>query len=171
MYEQHKNEQYFYDASTLDHLANFLEAYKSPCCLCAPMLGKHLSERGSPVTILDIDQRFARTKGFRTYDINKPEWLGTEFDLIICDPPFFNVSLSQLFSTIRVLALNNFQQKVLVSYLSRRTSAIVGTFSRFQIEPTGYFPKYQTVRDIDRNKIEMFGNLDSASMELLNSSG
>ena len=167
MYERHDNEQYFFDGRTLEQLAEFVSSWTSPCCLCAPLLGQHLAELGISVTILDIDTRFAGTKGFRKYDLYRPEWLGTEFDLILCDPPFFNVSLSQLFSAIRMLARNDFQQQILISYLERRSEAVVNVFSPFRLSPTGYFPRYQTVRDTDKNRIEMFGNLDATQVARL----
>jgi|GEM_PF-1010075 len=159
MHERHEHEQYFFDQGTLDHLAAFASDWKSPCGLCAPMLGKRLAEEGVPVTILDIDSRFAGIPGYRRFDVYRPEWLGQEFDLIICDPPFFNVSLSQLFDAIRTLACNKFTQSILISFLSRRAPAIAGTFAPFEIRATGYFPSCQTVQKTEKNSIEFFGNL------------
>jgi hypothetical protein len=46
MYEKHENEQYFFDEATLEHLSAFVASWSSPCCLCAPMLGKHLEAQG-----------------------------------------------------------------------------------------------------------------------------
>jgi len=103
MYELHEQEQYFFDRPTLAHLSTFVARFPHPCCLCAPLLGKTLVDRGTQVTILDVDERFAALPGYRRYDLYRPEWLGEEFGLIICDPPFYKVSLSQLFSTIRTL--------------------------------------------------------------------
>src|SRR5690349_5948980 len=100
MYELHENEQYFFDEPTLDRLARFLEPWRAPCCLCAPLLGKRLAQRGLAVHVLDIDERFANVRGFQRYDIYRPTWLGVEFGIILCDPPFFNVSLAQLFTAI-----------------------------------------------------------------------
>lgn len=159
MHELHQHEQYFYDEATLDHLANFLENWSNPCCICAPMLGKKLVQRDSPVTILDIDERFADLKGFRKYDIYRPQRLEQKFDLILCDPPFTKVSLSQLFAALRILSQDDFDQPILISFLASRMDAVVGTFAPFGITPTGYLPKYRTVRDVEENKIEMFGNL------------
>ncbi len=90
MDELHQNEQYFFDQPTLDHLASFGQQFSNPCCLCAPLLGQPLVERGCQVTILDIDRRFASLPGFQHYDIFSPIWLEEEFDLIVCDPPFFD---------------------------------------------------------------------------------
>lgn len=167
MYELHDREQYFFDEATLDHLVRFVSAWRAPCCLCAPLLGKRLSECGVDVTILDIDERFADSPGFHRYDICRPQWLGAEFDLIFCDPPFFNVSLSQLLTAVRTLARNDFQQQLVVSYLQRRGDAIIGTFSPFGISPTGYCPTYQTVRDTDKNRIELFTSLPEEQIEAL----
>lgn len=159
MYEKHENEQYFFDQATLTHLADFVAAFPNPCCVCAPLLGQELEKRGVAVRILDIDERFAGLRGFRRYDLYKPKWLGEEFGLIVCDPPFFNLSLAQLFKALRLLSRNEYQQPMLVSYLSRRAASLTGTFIRFGLEATGYRPSYQTVQKIARNEIEFFGNL------------
>jgi hypothetical protein len=111
------------------------------------------------VRILDIDDRFKDVRGYRNFAIHRPEWLGEKYDLIICDPPFFNVSLSQLFAAIRTLALNDFSQPILVSYLKRRSKNILGTFSKFGLAETEYFPAYQTVKECQRNDIRFFSNI------------
>ncbi len=111
------------------------------------------------VATLDVDERFAHLRGFRRYDIYRPEWLGQQFGLIVCDPPFFKVSLSQLFGAIRTLSRNDYSQPLLLSYLCRRSANVLGTFARFTLEPTNYQPGYQTVQRAERNHIEFFGNL------------
>jgi len=171
MDERHENEQYFFTADTLAHLSAFLARYSSICVICAPMLGKALAERGAKVTILDIDERFADLPGFRHWDLSRPNWLGEEFDIIVCDPPFFNVSLSQLFQALRLLARNSYEQKLLVSYLHRRSRAVLSTFRAFALEPTGFEPRYQTVQEITKNRIEFFSNLGSDAHRDLASSG
>ncbi len=167
MYEKHDTEQYFFDGPTLDHLANFVSSFDNPCCLCAPLLGKMVVERGYHVRILDVDDRFARVPGFILYDIYRPKWLGETFDLIVCDPPFYNVSLSQLFIAIRTIARHDYSQPLLISYLTRRSENLLGTFSPFKLVPTGYRPGYQTVQACQRNDIEFFGNLGAAWVEKL----
>jgi hypothetical protein len=162
VYELHENEQYFFDKPTLAYLADFVSQFENPCCLCAPLLGQELERRGAQVRTLDIDERFSSLRGFRKYDIYRPEWLGEEFGLILCDPPFYNVSLSQLFAAIRMLSRNDFTQPLLVSYLARRASNVIGTFARFGLQPTGYRPGYQTVRKLQRNDVEFFGNVPVA---------
>ena len=163
MHEKHENEQYFFDRPTLATLADAVAAFPNPCCLCAPLLGQELERRGVDVRVLDIDERFAGLRGFRRYDLYRPEWLGEAFGLIVCDPPFFGVSLSQLFTAIRLLSRNDYSQPLLISYLARRASNILGTFARFGLAPTGYRPRYLTVQDQDtRNAIEFFANVPTS---------
>lgn len=159
MQELHRNEQYFFDRATLRHLSRFVASFPNPCCLCAPLLGRELSEQGVQVTILDIDERFAPVAGFRRFDIYRPEWIDEKFGLIVCDPPFFNVSLSQLYAALRLLSQFDYNQRLLISYLTRRSSNLLGTFASFNLSPTGYFPSYQTVDNAERNQIEFFSNL------------
>ena len=165
MYELHENEQYFFDEPTLERLASFVSTFATPCCVCAPLLGKHIVDRGGSVRILDIDTRFAGVPGFRRFDLRRPEWLGEKYDLIVCDPPFFKVSLSRLFAGIRVLSCNDFGQSILVSYLVRRSHAVLGTFARFGLRPSGARPTYQTVQRTEWNEVEFFTNLDAARLE------
>lgn len=167
MYELHEHEQYFFDKATITQLTTFLSQFESICTLCAPMIGKALNDLKKDVTILDIDDRFSTEKGYLNWNIYKPAWINKTFDIIFCDPPFFNVSLSQLFKAIRTLSHNNFDQNLMLSYLSRRSEAITGSFHLFHLQPTGYFPTYVTVQKIERNQIEIFSNIDEDQTKLL----
>ncbi len=167
MDELHSLEQYFFDSETLAHLVEFLGDFKKPCCLCAPLLGKALVERGVSVTILDTDDRFASVPGYVPFNVYRPEWTGQSFDIIFCDPPFFHVSLSQLFHAVRLVASNDFGQRLMLCYLRRRAAAVLGTFSPFGLLGTGYLPSYQTVQRTERNEIEIFSNLGEAAISKL----
>lgn len=168
MYELHENEQYFFHEETIRHLSQFLSRWRSPCCICAPLLGQRLAAEGVQVRILDIDDRFEATPGYKRFDLHRPQWLGESFDIILCDPPFYSISLSRLFSALRTLSRNDFRQKLMIGYLKRRESAALGTFAKFQLKPSGYFPKYQTVQRVSRNDIEFFSNLEQDELEILN---
>lgn len=166
MYEIHRNEQYFFNSYTLRILSNLIKDINlyPVCCLCAPLLGKKLLDIGmfpAYVDILDIDKRFSNLASFIHYDIRRPIHINYMYKLIVCDPPFFSVSLSQLFNTIYKLSGYDFNRKIFISYLKRRENAILGAFSKFNLEPTGFYPKYQTVDTSDRNKIELYGNIEN----------
>jgi hypothetical protein len=160
MEERHEREQYFFDADTIRVLADFVESFERPCCLCAPMLGRELHRRGRVVRVLDVDRRFADLAGFVEWDLYRPQHLQEEFDLVLCDPPFFNVSLSRLFTAVRMLCHFDLTKRVMISYPVRRSGAILGTFTPFGLRATGYHPAYQTVEKCEKNDIEFFANFD-----------
>ena len=161
MDERHDREQYFFDAPTLAALSDFCGRFERVCCLCAPMLGRELHRRGRAVRVLDVDRRFADVPGFVEWDLYRPTHLDDDFDLLLCDPPFFNVSLSQLFMAVRLLCHFDLSRRVMISYPARRRGAILGTFAPFNLRPTGYHPGYQTVQKCEKNDIEFFANFDA----------
>lgn len=156
--ENHQNEQYFFDQTTINAICDWLEGFSNPCILCAPMVSSELHRRGQVICTLDIDLRFESLTGFKLWDIFRPAYLDEQFDIIVCDPPFFNVSLSQLYDALHILSHYDLTQKMFVSYLSRRADAFENVFHHFGMIRTGIFPKYQTVKNCDRNEIEFFAN-------------
>jgi hypothetical protein len=110
--------------------------------------------------VLDVDRRFADVRGFIEWDLYRPKILEQPFDVILCDPPFFRASLSQIFRAIRVLCHFDFSRKVMVSYLARRANALLGTFAPFNLRSTGYHPGYRTVQKCEKNDIAFFANFD-----------
>lgn len=156
-----ENEQYFFDAPTVEHLADFAEMYEHPCILCAPTLGRELVRRGKTPAILDIDERFQATPGFRKFDIKRPVYTSEVYDIVIVDPPFFNVSLSQLFHALRVLTHYDFEHPVLVTYLARRAHAFKAAMKPFKFEEVGFAPQYESVVPGPKNDIVFFANFDA----------
>ena len=167
MYEHHRREQYFFDPPTLTRLADFAQTFARPCCLCAPMVARELAGRGVTVRLLDTDERFASLPGYQHYDLYRPAWLDETFDLILCDPPFFRVSLSQLFVALRTLSHFDFEQPLLLAYLTRRSDRLLGSLALFNLAPTGYFPGYQTVDTSDKSRIELYSNLPGERLAAL----
>ncbi len=158
MLERHEAEQFFWDAPTLESLGDVAARFDNPCALCAPLLGRVWNERGVKSRSLDFDERFAADENFARFDLYRPLWRDESYGIIICDPPFWKVSLSQLFAAIRLLSHHDFEQKLAICYPTRRAKNICGTFAKFGLEPTDYFPGYLTVQELERNRIEFFAN-------------
>jgi hypothetical protein len=158
MRERQEIEQYFFDEATLDDLARVASRFDNPCCLCTPSLGAELEQRGVLATTLDLDERFSHLRGFRPYDLARPEPLGEQFDIIICDPPFLTISLPQLFAAIEVLSQGDYTQPLLINNLSSRARQITHVLAPFGLQPTGYHPGYRTIQNVGRNRMELFGN-------------
>lgn len=161
--ERHEQEQFFFDDETVKGIADMLQPLRRVCVLCAPRVGIELERRGCSPVVLDVDKRFGDLPGFRWWDITRPTFIAEKFDVILSDPPFFNVSLSQLFTAVRLLSHHDFTQRLMIGYLTRRANAILGTFAPFGLRATGFRPRYETVDNADRNEIELFANFELKS--------
>ena len=158
--EKHENEQYFFTEETAEFMVQTAMKFNKICCICCPSVGKRLEEKGADVTILDIDKRFSNLSGFKYWDIKQPEYLAEEFDLIIMDPPFFNVSMREIRKAIQILThFDTKRTKVMISYLSRREKAFKLGMKPFEMEAMEYVPEYNTVDVTEiKNRIEFYVN-------------
>lgn len=161
--ERRDSEQYFFDSETADALADFLEPLGCACLLCAPTVGVELEDRGCAPVILDLNERFSGLRGFRHWDIARPTRLPERFGIIFSDPPFFTVSLSQLFAAVKTLAHFDFEQRVAITYLVRREAAFLAVFAPFRMKRTTIRPTYATVETMGRNEIALFTNFEPES--------
>ena len=147
MQEDHQREQYFYDQPTRDFLSRVVLASKRPVLLCAPTLGRDLWEvHRRQVPTLDIDTRFSDLPGFVEWDIHRPTALDFKPDLVLCDPPFHTVKLDRLYRAITTLTQGDVTVPLVLSWLYRRETALLGTFIRFGLQRTPYEPTYISVR-------------------------
>lgn len=154
--EQHRKEQYFFDEATQDWLLVLLRHYTFPCLVGVPTVARLMVD----VPLLDIDERFAELPGFKKWNLYRPEPAG-DFCVIVCDPPFKTVTLSQLFNALRVLANGGFAQPIMITGLASREADILATFHPFKLRPTGIQARYVSVQDQDgRNKIMFYANFD-----------
>jgi hypothetical protein len=167
MHEKPEIEQFFFDEPTLSQLAAFASTFDYPCCLCTPSLGQELEQRGVRVRTLDIDGRFSHLRGFQPYDLGSPRSLGERYGIIICDPPFLTVTLSQLLRVVEELSDGNYSQPLLINYLASRAPAITSTFAAFRLRPTGFNPGYARISNAGRNRMELYGNLSREQSTLL----
>lgn len=159
--EKRELEQYFFDDSTLEKLEGIVEkgGFRKIACLGVPTLAARLESRGKDVTLLDLDTRWAsHLEDFKEWDIKKPSYLQEEFDLIICDPPFFDVGLAQLRQALKILSHFNPSQKILVSYLVRRSGTFLRSLRFFNLRETGFFPTYSGIPRTRKNDVQFFAN-------------
>jgi hypothetical protein len=159
MRERQEIEQYFFDAATLDDLARLAARFPNPCCLCTPSLGAELESREVKATTLDIDERFAHLRGFRRYDVLKPEALDDRFGIIVCDPPFLSITLPQLREVIQMLSHSNYRQPIVINYWVSKARAITSAFAPFGLQTTGYRPTYTSIQNTGRNAMQLYANL------------
>lgn len=162
MNELHENEQYFFTSEFENDFVNLIvnHYYGSKiCCVCCPMIGTRLADIGINVTILDIDTRFSNYSQFKYYDITNPQYLDDEFDLIICDPPFFNVSFSKLNKALKSLTHYDTNVSVILTYLLRRETKFLTNLSEFGLHRMNIRPQYKTVDVTDpKRDIRLYSN-------------
>jgi hypothetical protein len=159
MRERQEIEQYFFDRVTLDHLARLAARFPNPCCLCTPSLGAELESRDVEAVTLDIDERFAHLRGFRRYDVLKPEALDDRFGIILCDPPFLSITMPQLCDVMRLLSHGDYHRPIIVNYWVSKSRDITSAFASFGLKPTGYRPTYTSIQNTGRNAMQLYSNL------------
>lgn len=153
-------EHYFFAEPTLDEMCDMLARFENPVILSAPRLGAAMERRGCVVPTLDIDERFSALSGFVKWNIRRPAPLSFKPDLIVCDPPFFGVSLPELSNAISLLAGFDPTTRLAMPYLSRQATAITETFRSFGLAATAYRPAYVNTENAMRTSIELFANFD-----------
>lgn len=160
--ERHENEQYFFTNEFENWYVNsIIEQFgdKSICCVCCPMIGKRLADAGVAVTILDIDTRFASYPQFKYFDITNPSYIETQFDLIVCDPPFFNVSFNVLLNALKSLSHYDTSTAIMITYLYRREEKFLHKLSEFNLHRISKQPTYKTVDVSDpKRDIRLYSN-------------
>lgn len=156
--ERRDREQYFFDAPTVRAWAAIAAQFPRPCFLCAPTAGAELSGRGLGQSILDIDERFAVYEGFQRYDLSRPDRLPVRPGVILCDPPFFSISLGRLRAAVDLLSDFDPAQPVAITYLKRRQDALLSRFDLYNLRPTGARATYRSIDASGRNEIEVYAN-------------
>ena len=155
------SEAHLFDEATAAELASVFADFDRPCTLCAPTVGRALHDRGIAATVLDTDLRFADLPGFVRWDLRRPAYLGEEYGVIVCDPPFLGVSLSQLGAAVSMLARWGGVTPLAITYPARREGAIWGALRRYNLWPTGYFPVYRNGAKAGGDGIQFYANFES----------
>jgi hypothetical protein len=71
------------------------------------------------------------------------------------DPPFNRVKLDIMFNAIRTLTRNVPEKHVMVCYPVNLERNLLGTFSRFMLQPTGIFPLYVSAKSVN---VQVYAN-------------
>ena len=158
MHENHQRQQYFFSPPTVQVLAEIVASKAHPCCLCVPTVAEALQARGRTVRLLELDARFSALPGFVAWDLYQPRRLSETFDLILCDPPFQRVRLSQLFEALRVLCQGHLDTPIALCHLATRAEDIQGALGAFGLAPTELEIGYVSVRPIPENRVILYTN-------------
>jgi hypothetical protein len=141
--EDHRFEQFFFDGPTTRRLAAEAMRYRRPLLLCLPSIAEALEAAGHPYRLLDRDTRFQHLAGWQRWDLQKPELVFEDFDAILCDPPFANVTLPELVRAIDLLAAGAARPPAVhLAYIDTREPSLLRAFTHHGLTrrfgPLGY---------------------------------
>lgn len=159
--EDHRYEQYYFDAQTRKALTGLLADFERPLLLCAPSLAVALEETTptSDYLLLDRDERFSFLRGFRRWDLADAAEVAcvgdSRPDVVLCDPPFANFPLQRLRDAINVLAP---RAPLYLAYNVRREEEVQRAFGGWhhpldRLGPLGY----ESVKPTTQRQIVLFG--------------
>jgi len=162
--ERRDLEQYFWNQGTVERLMKALEYTGDCCCLTTPTLAHKMHETGREETLLDIDTRFEYLPKYRYWDILKPAPVdagnGKPFHIIVFDPPFFYISLAQLYTAVLEVCKNDTSTKLMLGFLKREEPALLKTFAAFNLKRTNFVLEYATVKENKWTNYCLFSNVD-----------
>tara|TARA_B110000977_G_scaffold168850_1_gene218352 strand:+ start:11302 stop:12150 length:849 start_codon:yes stop_codon:yes gene_type:complete len=187
--EDHRFEQFYYNAETTKRIMGFVTMYNKPVFLCNPSLAvaaetqlnkrnddssttgttSKASENKSSNTISDylLLDRDDRWKGklpknkYKRFELGKPRMVGNSFDydVVFCDPPFSNVDLEALKTTIQLLAFTETHKKapLWLAFISDREEDILKVFAEYNLERKPPALGYASVKQETQAKIFLYG--------------
>lgn len=159
--ERHDLEQYFWTESTVRKLMNALnDFYEECCCLTTPSLAHGWHLEGREEYLFDIDRRFEYLPKFRYYDLTLPDAVTDSFRIVIFDPPFFYISMEQMYKAVCKIVHNNFKTKILMGFLKREERELMRYFGVFGIKPTNFLLEYATVKPNKWKNYCLYSNVD-----------
>lgn len=160
--EDVRHEQFFFDASTRARLLRWMEAAQDPLLVCMPSLAVERAAAGRPARLLDRDRRFHRLPRASDFDLHAPDYVEGAHDLVLCDPPFANVPLDRLRSTLDLLQASatvpQAHPALAICYISSREAALQAAFAPFDLVPIGPPLGYRSVAAQTQDRIRLYAS-------------
>lgn len=155
-------EQYFWSTETVNKLVKSLEYMENCCCLTTPSLGHGFHVSGREEVVLDIDRRFEYLPKFRYFDILYPNAIENEvFRIIIMDPPFFYISMAQIYDAVMCITNGSTTNtKLMIGFLKREERQLLEVFHAFNLKQTTFQLEYATVKPNKWKNYALYSNVD-----------
>ena len=137
--EDHSYEQFFFDEPTQTALLGLMARHERPLLLCTPSLAVAAEAAGQPYLLLDMDERFGFLRSFRPFNLDDESAgagvvHGYEFDAVFCDPPFANVDLQKLRTTLGALCGGRVPRPPLyIAYNAKKEEKLLAAFADEQL--------------------------------------
>jgi len=147
--------QFFYTAATARRLADALDHYRNPCCLCTLRLASEWHRRGRAVRLLDCDPRFSYIPGFRHFDLLKPEPLNERVDMVVFDPIL--MPASTLLQAVRIVTSGNEGVDLFATFPVYREGELLSAFGDFNLRPLDFPMGYCNVAAEFHGLFKLYG--------------
>jgi 16S rRNA G966 N2-methylase RsmD len=160
--EDRKLEQFFWTSETVKKLLNACQYISECCCFTTPSLAQGFLNNGIDQKLLDIDTRFSYFPRFEKFDIknpHEPEGSGN-FNIIVIDPPFFNVTIKELFDATNIITNNNFNTNIIIAFLVRYEYSLLETFKKYKISETSTPLEYAHIKPNKWKNFKLYSNID-----------
>jgi len=161
-------DQYFFSEKVLISLVNNLKYEDKIICLCTPALANAFSKEDKETICLDIDKRFEYLKGFTYYNILKPYSLDYIPDLIVFDPPFFNINLVDLYNCVEVLTKGNKSTALVFAFVTREERALLEVFKSYKLKETKFKLEYMNVDPTKWSNYSIYSNKEYNKIQFVN---
>lgn len=166
--EKRHIEQYFFTENVLSNLVESLQYYENIVCLCTPAVADAFHRLlNKTVICLDIDERFNYLPGFIKYDIQKPEEIEIKPDVIIFDPPFFQINLVTMLNCINKLTKNDYSTHLIFAFVHREQKALLSIFKQYDLKLTKFKLEYQSVESHKWDNYALYSNKEMNKIKFL----
>ena len=153
--EDHRFEQFFYDAPTSSKMMRLVRRFEKPLLVCVPSIAAKLDANGDDYLLLDRDERFSTLRHYEPFDLRSPKSVSYDFDALFLDPPFANVTPEELASAVAELCGDR-QVPLFVGYNLNRADELVDAFGAYDLRDTGDVLGYAT--GVMEGRISLFTN-------------
>lgn len=158
--EDHRFEQFFFDDATTQRLTRLAGTVRDPLLVCLPSIALSLARSGQPARLLDRDKRFAGLPRMQRFDLQSPDYIDGQHDLLMCDPPFANVTLPRLRETLELLITTAMAPQsapaLALCYISDRDAALKKAFAHHDLQAVGPPLGYRSVSASTQARIRLY---------------
>lgn len=127
--ENHNFEQFFYSDKSTKTIYQLVRNFEKPLLMCNPSLAVMADADGIDYLLLDRDTRFDFLKNYREFSLLEPFLVNYDYDAIFIDPPFANVTPSQLVQCIQLMSRKEkWSAPVFIAYNAQRENELVEAF-------------------------------------------
>ncbi|MFT4978049.1 MAG: hypothetical protein ACI8S6_003957 [Myxococcota bacterium] len=156
--ENHAYEQFFFTEGTTRRLSTLLLPFRRPLLLCTPSIAQALDREGRPYILLDRDKRFSHLSGYQRFDLRSPHLIFDDFDVIVTDPPFSNISLADFRDTVDLLVrCRPSPPPLFLCYIQSREDALLKLFAHHSLVRHPGALGYQSVSAATQARIFLYG--------------